>query len=178
MTIKTLKTLTTRRIHPKARIDTCELPDGQVIEPIILEFNDWACVFAITAQNEVILVRLYRHGVGTIIWEIPGGVIDPGETPLAAARRELMEETGYGGGDFFQMPPISPNPDNHTNRMHIFVATGVEKCGEQSTEDIERMEVHPIPLDQVIRMAGRGEFLQAMHLAALFFALRQLQRIE
>jgi 8-oxo-dGTP pyrophosphatase MutT (NUDIX family) len=176
--IKTLKTLATRRVHPKARIDTCELPNGQIIEPIILEFSDWACVFAITAQNDVVLVRLYRHGVGKIIWEIPGGVIDPGETPLQAAQRELMEETGYGGGEWHTMPPISPNPDNHTNRMHIFVATGVEKRGEQSAEDIERMDVHPTPLDEVIHMAGRGEFLQAMHLAALLFAISHLNRLR
>ncbi len=177
MPLSVLKTLATRRVHPKARIDTCQLPDGQIIEPIILEFSDWACIFAVTDREEVILVRLYRHGVGQIIWEIPGGVIDPGETPLEAARRELMEETGYGGGEFFAMPPISPNPDNHTNRMHIFVALGVQKLGEQHPEDVERIAVHPTPLEEVIRMAQRGDFLQAMHLAALFFALSHLKRI-
>ena len=173
-----LKTISSRRVHPKARIDTCELPDGQIIEPIILEFSDWTCVFALTAQQEAILVRLYRHGVGQVIWEIPGGVIDPGETPLEAARRELMEETGYGGGEFVAMPLISPNPDNHTNRMHIFLATGVEKQADQHPDDVDRIEVHPTPLDEVIRMAQRGDFLQAMHLSALFFALSHLKRLS
>jgi 8-oxo-dGTP pyrophosphatase MutT (NUDIX family) len=72
------------------RIDTCELPDGRIIEPIIREFSAWAAIFALTKTQEVLLIRLYRHGVGQIIWEIPGGVVDPGETPLETAQRELM----------------------------------------------------------------------------------------
>jgi ADP-ribose pyrophosphatase len=175
--IKTLKLLASRHIHPKIRVDTCELPNGQVIEPIILEFNEWVCVFALTKEQEVLLIRLYRHGIGKIIWEIPGGVVDPGETPLEAARRELLEETGYGSGTWLEMPAISPNPDNHTNQMHICLAFEVEPLGPQHPDDVERIEVHPTPLDEVIRMAQNGEFLQAMHLSALFFALAHLKRI-
>jgi ADP-ribose pyrophosphatase len=177
MPIRTLKPLASRQIHPTVRVDTCELPNGQIIEPIILEFSDWACVFALTEQQEVLLIRLYRHGVGKIIWEIPGGVVDPGETPLEAIQRELLEETGYGGGRFIETGIVSPNPDNHTNDMHIFLALDVEKIGPQHADDLDRIEVHPIPLDEVIRMAQNGEFLQAMHLSALFFALSYLDRI-
>ena len=178
MPIKTLKTIASRHIHPKVRIDTCELPDGRIIEPVILEFSDWACVFALTKQQEVLLIRLYRHGVGKIIWEIPGGVIDPGETPLEAIRRELLEETGYSGGRFIETGVVSPNPDNHTNHMHIFLALDVEKVGPQHPDDIDRIEVHPTPLDEVIRMAQNGEFPQSMHISALFFALARLTHMK
>lgn len=178
MTIKTLKPLSSRHIHPKVRIDTCELPNGEIIEPIILEFSDWAGVIALTKTQEVLLIRLYRRGVDQIVWEIPGGVIDPGETPLAAAKRELLEETGYGNGTFIEMVSLSPNSDNHTNRYHTFLALEVEKIGEQSEEDLDRIEVHPLPLNEVIRMAQNGELLQAMQVSALFFALSHLKRIS
>jgi ADP-ribose pyrophosphatase len=176
--IKSLKTLASRHIHPKVRVDTCELPNGQIIEPLVLEFSDWACVVALTKTQEVLLIRLYRHGVGQIIWEIPGGVIDPGETPLEAAGRELLEETGYGNGTLLEMAAISPNPDNHTNRIHIFLALDVEKIGPQHADDLDRIEVHPTPLAKVIEMAQNGEFLQAMHVSALFFALSHLKHIS
>ncbi len=178
MPVTTLKALTSRRLHPKVRLDTCQLPDGRIFEPVILEFSDWACVFALTRQQEVLLIRLYRHGVGQVIWEIPGGMIDPGESPLQAARRELLEETGYSGGRWQEMPAVSPNPDNHTNRMHIFLAQDVEKTGAQSAEDLERIEIHPTPLAAVIQMAQNGNLLQAMHLSALFFALSELGHIS
>jgi ADP-ribose pyrophosphatase len=178
MTIKILKPLATRQIHPKVRIDTCELPNGQIIEPIILEFSDWAGVIALTKTGEMLLIRLYRRGVDAVVWEIPGGMIDPGETPLEAARRELLEETGYGGGTLVPLAVLSPNSDNHTNRYHPFLALDVEKIGPQSEEDLDRIEVFPVPLDEVIQMAVRGELLQTMQVSALFLALAHLKRIH
>ncbi len=169
--------LASRHIHPRVRIDTAQLPDGHIIEPVILEFSDWAGIIALTKQQDALLIRLYRRGVDQVVWEIPGGMIDPGETPLEAAQRELLEETGYGGGIFIEMPVISPNSDNHTNRYHPFLALDVEKRGGLSEEDIDRVEVHPTPLTEVIRMAQRGELLQAMQVSALFFALSHLKRI-
>ena len=132
---------------------------------------------SLTQAQEVLLIRLYRRGVDQVVWEIPGGMIDPGETPLEAAKRELLEETGYGGGTFLPLPVISPNSDNHTNRYHPFLALDVEKRGGLSEEAIDRIEVHPTPLDEVIRMAQRGELLQAMQVSALFFALSHLKRV-
>lgn len=177
MPIKLPTYLASRHIHPRVRVDTAQLPDGHIIEPVILEFSDWAGIIALTKTQEVLLIRLYRRGVDQVVWEIPGGMIDPGETPLEAAKRELLEETGYGGGTFIEMPVISPNSDNHTNRYHPFLALDVEKRGGLSEEDIDRVEVLPIPLAEVIRMAQNGELLQAMQVSALFFALSHLKRI-
>jgi 8-oxo-dGTP pyrophosphatase MutT (NUDIX family) len=177
MPIKRPTYLTSRHIHPRVRIDTAQLPDGHIIEPVILEFSDWVGIIALTQAQQVLLIRLYRRGVDQIVWEIPGGMIDPGETPLEAAKRELLEETGYGGGTFIELPVISPNSDNHTNRYHPFLALDVEKRSGLSEEDIDRIEVHPTPLAEVIRMAQNGELLQAMQVSALFFALSHLKRI-
>jgi 8-oxo-dGTP pyrophosphatase MutT (NUDIX family) len=145
---------------------------------MVLEFGTWAIIIAITPQQEVILIRQYRHGVGKVIWEIPGGVVDPGETPLQAAGRELLEETGYRAATIIETGVVSPNPDNHTNFMHTFLALDVVKASEQDLDDSEEIDIHPIPLNEVIRMALDGEILQAMHISALFFALAHLKRIS
>ena len=89
----------------KLRGDTCELPSGlQVEDYFVIEAPDWCHVLALTEQNEVVLVRQYRHALGEVTLELPGGVVD--ETgdrraaALSAVQRELLEETGYGGGTF------------------------------------------------------------------------------
>src|SRR5437899_611317 len=100
-----------RRIHPwrvkesrlvldnrwaKVRLDSCELPNGTLVPDYYYwEGGDFAQVFAITARNEVVLTRQYKHGVKEIVVELPAGLVGHGETPLAAAQRELLEETGY-----------------------------------------------------------------------------------
>ena len=145
---------------------------------MVLEFGTWANVVALTPEQEVILIRQYRHGVGKTIWEIPGGVVDPGETPMQAAGRELLEETGYRAGTLIETGIVSPNPDNHTNFIHIFLALDVEKTSGQELDESEEIDVHPIPLSEVLHMALNGEIIQAMQISALFFALAYLNRIS
>jgi 8-oxo-dGTP pyrophosphatase MutT (NUDIX family) len=95
MSISPWKTLETEYVHPGIRVDTCELPDGQTIHAHVLEYDDEVMVFALTKHQEVVLIKQYRHGVQKAIVELPGGSVDEGESPLEAAKRELMEETGY-----------------------------------------------------------------------------------
>jgi ADP-ribose pyrophosphatase len=178
MHITPWKVLETKRPRENLRIDTCEIPGGMIVEKMVFEFGTWANVVALTPQQEVILIRQYRHGVGKTIWEIPGGAVDPGETPLQAAGRELLEETGYLAGPLIETGTVSPNPDNHTNFIHTFLALDVEKTSEQELDESEEIDVHPIPLNEVLRMAREGEILQAMQISALFFALAHLNRIS
>ena len=161
------------------RADSYQLPDERVIEPVyVIEYRDWVNVVALTPAQEVVLVRQFRPGLGQIVLEFPGGTTDPGETcPLDAARRELLEETGYAGDDFAALGAIAPNPASHTNMMHCFLARNVEWVCEPDPDEAEHLEVVLLPLDELIRMAQRGEILQAMHLSALFFALGKLGRI-
>src|SRR5258705_12425086 len=78
------------------RADTCELPNGRLIEPYyVVEECEWVHIVAIDQQGRVLTVRQYRHAAGVICSELPGGVVDADEPPLAAAKRELLEETGY-----------------------------------------------------------------------------------
>ncbi len=178
MSLRPWKILETTRPRKNLRVDTCELPNGRLIEKMVLEFSTWATIVALTKKQEIILIRQYRHGAGKVIWELPGGVVDPGESPLNAATRELLEETGYSGGTMVETGAVSPNPDNHINMLHTFLAQDVVKFGAQQLDANEEIDVFPTPIDEVIRMAKNRDLLQSMHVSALFFALVHLDRIK
>ncbi|MCB1326024.1 MAG: NUDIX hydrolase [Spirochaetales bacterium] len=159
----------------RLRADRCELADGREIEPFyVFEFPDWAVVLPITSSGELVLVRQYRHGIGQVLLELPGGIISPDEDALPAARRELREETGYGGGDWSVLGSASANPDSHTNLGRLFLARSVELQGTQKLDATENMEVVLMPAPEALARAETGRlFVQALHLSALFLASRR-----
>lgn len=117
------------------RIDQCEIPNGQVFEPYVIESKNWVNVIALTPKREVVLVRQYRHGVGKVLLEIPAGIMDEeDESPLQTAKRELLEETGYTSEKFFEVGSSYPNPATHTNVTYSFLALDVEKVGQQKLD--------------------------------------------
>jgi ADP-ribose pyrophosphatase len=179
MSLTPWKILASNYLHKHIRQDTCELANGRVFKPIILEYTDWVTVVALTRAQEVVMIRQYRHGAQQVILELPGGAMDPGEeSPLLAARRELLEETGYSGETFIQIGKVSPNPANQTNLIHSFLALDVEKVSSQELDGTEEIEVLLLPLEEVISMAKRGDLLQSMQVSAIFFLLAYLDRIE
>ena len=178
MTIKPWKILESHSIHKNVRIDRCKLPNGKTIDGFVLEYGDWATILALTRQQEVVLVRQYRHGAQKVILELPGGAMEPeDESPMQAARRELLEETGYTSDSFIQIGCVSPNPANQTNLIYSFLALDAEKAGSQHLDDTEDIEVVLKPLEEVIRMAKSGELLQSMQVSTVFFALAYWNRI-
>lgn len=159
----------------RLRIDTCRLPNGKQIENFyVYEHSTWACIVAITFDQQVVLVRQYRHGIGRVIHEFPGGAVDRDEPVLEAARRELLEETGYGGGEWVETGQTMADPATYSNQMHCFLATGVDRLRDQRLDETEELEVVLAPLAEVIRMAKSSRMPQAMHVAALFYALSYL----
>lgn len=177
MVIKPWKLLNTIYLHPNIRLDECELPTGQTIGAHILEYDDEIIVFALTRDRQVVLIRQYRHGVQDVILEFPGGSVDQGETPLEAARRELMEETGYASEKFIALGQVSPNPAIYRNQLHIFLAVDVEFSGRQSVYDAEGTEVVLMPLEDIISKTRSRELLNSLNVTTLFFVLDYLHRI-
>jgi ADP-ribose pyrophosphatase len=178
MTIKPWKILESHHLHKYVRIDKCELPNGMIIDGFVLEYADWATILALTKQQEVVLARQYRHGAQKVILELPGGAMEAAdESPMQAARRELLEETGYASDNFIQIGCVSPNPANQTNLIYSFLALDAEKVGGQDLDATEDIEVVLKPLEEVIRMAKTGELFQSMQVSTVFFALAYWDRI-
>jgi ADP-ribose pyrophosphatase len=161
----------------KLRSDRCQMPSGDIIDPYyVMESNDFINVVPLTAQNEVVLVREYRHGLGQTVLELVGGLVDSGDgSPMETARRELLEETGYGGGEFTPLCVLSPNPGRFNNLCHSFLARNVERITAGHPDQSEQIEVVLLPLEQVSDMLRQNQFIQAMHASALFYALEILK---
>lgn len=158
------------------RQERVQLPTGAIVpEWFVLEFPDWVNVVAITKDGHFVMEDQYRHALGQTHYELVAGVIDPGETPLQAAQRELSEETGFGGGHWELFMTVSPNPTNHTNFSYTFLATDVEKLSEQHQEPTEDINVDIFTRDEVLELMETGQIIQALHLAPLwkYFAKNQ-----
>lgn len=158
-----------RRPWMTARRDEVQLPDGRIIpEYWVLEFPDWVNVIALTKDGDMVMVRQYRHALGLTEYELCAGVMEEGESPLEAAKRELLEETGYGGGTWTEFMSICANPSNHTNLAHTFLAVGVERVCEQHLDATEELTCHVLSQDEVFGMLQRGEIFQALMAAPLW----------
>jgi ADP-ribose pyrophosphatase len=162
------------------RGETYRLPDGRVAGPFgILDYPDWVNVLALTADQQAVLVRQFRPGPRKVTLELPGGAVSAGDPSLEASlRRELEEETGYGKGELLYLGGLSPNSASHSNRVHSFLAQGVERIGDLRPDDTEFLEVVLMPLDQLIRTVVDGGLDQAMHVATIFLALVALDRVK
>ena len=152
-----------------ARRDTVELPTGVVNdEYYVLEYPTWVNVIAVTNGGEYVFIRQYRHGLGETCMEIVAGVCEEGEQPEAAARRELMEETGYAGGTWRELMTVSANTSTMTNLTHCFLATGVERIGEQQLDATEDIRVHLFSRDEVRELLRTDRIRQALMAAPLW----------
>lgn len=178
MTVKPWKILESKYLFPDVRIDRCELPNGQIIEPITLVYEPEVTIFALTKEKEVVLIKEYRHGVQEIILQLPGGSVYEGENPLEAAQRELLEETGYQSDTFIEIGRVNPNPANYANTMYAFLALEVEQAIDRNPNESDQIEIMLIPFDNVIAKAKNGELLHSLTISTIFFALAQLGRIN
>ena len=132
----------------------------------ILESRDWVNVIPLTSTGDVILIRQYRHGIRENTLEIPGGIVEPGDSPEQAARRELAEETGYLDRGMDYLGYVHPNPAFLNNRCHTFLAHDVRLNGEQDQDDKEDIEIVLHPLSDIPRLIRENEITHALVLAA------------
>ena len=133
---------------------------------------DWAQILPITAGGDAVLVRQYRHGAQRITLELPGGLIDAGEDPAAAALRECLEETGYRGRAAHALGVLNPNPALFANRLYSFYATGVELEGAIQNTGTEVTEVVLVPVAELEGLLVSGEIDHALVAATLWRYLR------
>jgi 8-oxo-dGTP pyrophosphatase MutT (NUDIX family) len=138
--------------------------------------GDWAQIVPITADDEAVLVRQYRHGAGRVTLEIPGGLIDPGETPAAAAARECLEETGYRAARVVSLGSVNPNPALFGNRLHSFYAQGVARVGEIANTSAEHTEVMLVPVRELPSLLADGTIDHALVAGTLYRYLLQAQQ--
>ena len=146
-----------------------ELPDGRVHDEYYVQhYPAWVNVIAETDDGKIILERQYRHGLGVMSTEIPAGCVEAGETPLEAARRELMEETGYGNGVWTELLRVAPNPGAMDNLCYSYYAKGVECVGTPHFDATEDLKVYLVDKAEVFEMLKDGAFLQVMMVAPLW----------
>src|SRR5215203_5471973 len=164
----------------KVRKDICESPAGKIIDPYyVYEFPEWATAFALTEDNKVIMVRQYRHPVGEVIIELPGGCVDETDKDFQTAiARELLEETGYSFSSYESLGKISPNPSTNTNWMHMFLARGGKKVSEQKLDHNEEIIVELYSLQEVKNLVKKNEIVQAMHVTCILYALDKLGELS
>lgn len=143
---------------------------GNQHEFYVLEAPDWVNVVPLTDDRQVVMVRQYRHGLREVTLEIPGGMVDPEDAdPGAAARRELLEETGYAAADVQRLGQISPNPALHDNFCHSYLATGLTYRGPQELDGGEDIEVETVPLDAVPELIRDGRIVHALVVVAFCY---------
>ncbi|MBD5193382.1 MAG: NUDIX hydrolase [Bacteroides sp.] len=165
-----------RRPWLTARRDTVKLPDGAINpEFYVLEYPTWVNVIAITKDGQFVMERQYRHGLGEVGTEICAGVVEEGEEPLEAARRELYEETGYIGGEWTELCVISGNPSVTNNLTHCYLAVGVEQSGSRHLDATEDIAVRLFSKEEVWQMLLDDEIKQALMAAPLwkYFSLKE-----
>ena len=152
------------------RHESLELPDGRRIpDYYVLEYPDWINVIAITRDGRFVFIDQYRHGLGETSYEIPAGVSEPSDgSKLAAAQRELAEETGYGGGEWRLLMTVSANPATQNNLTHCFLATGVGRIGEQHLDPTEDLRVHLLTRAEVLELLRTDRIRQALMTAPLW----------
>jgi 8-oxo-dGTP pyrophosphatase MutT (NUDIX family) len=159
------------------RADDCVTEDGATVAPYyVLEYPDWAHVAAFDHAGQILVVRQYRHALGRVCVELPGGIIDPGEAPLAAVQRELAEETGYTADRWEALGAFSPNPATHTNTLYGFLALGVIHSGLPCLDATEMLTHEFITVESLMRMIATGEFAQGLQVGTILLALQRLGR--
>ena len=138
----------------------------------VIHSSDWVNVLAITADAQVILIRQFRHGTQANTTEIPGGMVDPGEDPLSAAKRELAEETGYRSNRWLCLGASEPNPAIQSNECFMFLALDARQTEAQNLDTNEVIDVSLHPLEKIPNLLYCGEIRHALVLACFGYFLQ------
>jgi 8-oxo-dGTP pyrophosphatase MutT (NUDIX family) len=161
------------------RQDTRQSPrTGKGHDFFVLYSRDWINVVPVTPEGNLVLIRQFRHGTASVVWEIPGGIMDlEDESPEQAALRELLEETGYEPEAMVFLGAVHPNPAIQNNRCHTFLAVNARRRQNQRLDTQEDIEVQEASWSEVSRMVDQGEITHSLVLTALFWYQRHLANL-
>jgi ADP-ribose pyrophosphatase len=152
------------------------LPDGREVDGFLwIRTRDFVAIVTVNEHDEVVLVRSYKHGPRTVSLAVPAGYVEDGEEPLAAAKRELREETGYASDDWTAIGSYVVDGNYGVGTEHIFLARGARKLSEPASGDLEEMAIVVVPSTEIGERLRRGEVAQLSSAAALALA-DQIQR--
>ncbi len=154
----------------RVRRDRSENPrGGRVHDFYVIEAPDWINVVPLTSAGEVVLIEQYRHGAEEISLEIPGGMVDEGESPHEAAGRELLEETGYEASEIVYLGKTRPNPAIQDNWIHTFLARGVEFRHEPTFDTTEHTVVRLVPLERIPSLIADGKINHSLVVVGFYW---------
>lgn len=173
-----------RRVHRdrwiSLRADDCVTPDGVSVSPYyVLEYPDFVAALVLDRVGNVVLVRQYRHGLGVVALELPGGVVDDADAdPVGAAVREGREETGYTGGTARLLRTLSTHPAKMANRFHLVLIDGATCCEAVAADPGEAIEVVPVPVAEAVALALSGAVVNATQIGMLLAGLQAAGRLS
>lgn len=164
----------------KARKDRCQRPDGKIVDPYyVMEYPEWVAAFALTEDGDVILIKQYRHALGEVCIELPGGCVDAADKQFEdAIRREFLEETGYAFETADYLGRTSANPSTNANTLHMFLLTGGKKVQEQNLDANEEIRICIVSFAEFKQMLLDNLFMQSMHVTTIFYALQKLNKLQ
>ena len=175
MTVKlnSSNTLYTGRVFQLVR-ENITLPNQVTVNLDVIRHPGAAAIVALSDKKDIVMVRQYRHAIGDFIWEIPAGTLDPNETHLNCARRELAEETGFSAKNWKKIGEIVPVPGYSDERILLYLATELCEVGRHPEQD-EYLSVHMISFDHAVNMIYKGDICDAKTISGLFMAMKTFE---
>jgi ADP-ribose pyrophosphatase len=168
-----------RHIYFTARKDRCQRQDGVIVDPYyVVELPTAATAFALTEDGKAVMVKQYRHPVGEVVLETPGGFVDEGEEFSTAMKRELLEETGYQFNSVEYLGKMAANPGILNNDTEMFLATGGKKVADQKLDHNEEIKILLLSMEEVKTALMEQKFRQSVHTNCIFYALMKLGKLS
>ena len=153
------------------------LDNGVTTDMEFIRHPGAAAIIPMLDRTHAILLNQYRHALRKYIWEIPAGTLDPRESAISCAKRELIEETGFSAEQWHRLGEITPVPGYSDERIHVFLATGLRPAERHLDKD-EIIQVHEVENKDALNMIKRGEIQDAKSIAGLFLAFEWLKENE
>jgi 8-oxo-dGTP pyrophosphatase MutT (NUDIX family) len=150
------------------------LDNGITTDMEFIEHPGATAIVPMLNKTRIVLLNQYRHALRKYIWEIPAGTLDPRESAMNCAKRELIEETGFSAEQWHSLGEITPVPGYSDERIHVFLATGLRPA-ERNLDEDEIIQEHEVECEEALNMIRRGEIQDAKSIAGLFLAFEWLK---